>query len=113
MKRRGALVLVFVLGLLLLWGVTSVYRLRVARGDLFPAYSTLRADPLGTRALHDAARLLPGRRVERWTRPASRLEAGPGDLILVAGIRRELDEEYWTALDRAAIAGLILGAMGS
>ena len=105
MKRRGALVLVFGLGLLLRGGVTAVYRLRVARGDLFPAYSTLRADPLGTRALHDAARLLPGRRVERWTRPASRLEAGPGDLILVAGIRRELDEEYWKALDRAAIAG--------
>lgn len=105
MKRRGPLVLVFALALLLLWGVGSVYRLRVARGDLFPEYSTLRADPLGARALHDAARLLPGRRVERWTRPAARLVGGAGDLILVAGVRRELDEEYWTALDRAAIAG--------
>lgn len=105
MKRRGPAVLVALLGLILVWGIASVYRLRVARGDVFPEYSTLRADPLGARALHDAAKLLPGREVRRWTRPPARIEAGAGDLVFIIGIRRELDEEVWTALDRAAIAG--------
>lgn len=49
--------------------------------------------------------LLPGRRVERWTRPLTRLEAKPGDLVWVIGLRRDLDAESWSALDRAAVAG--------
>jgi hypothetical protein len=105
MKRRGPVVLVMLLALLLAWGIASVYRLRVARGDVFPEYSTLRADPLAARALHDAAKLLPGRAVERWTRPPGRLEAGAGDLVFVIGVRRDIDDETWRALDRAAIAG--------
>jgi hypothetical protein len=105
MKNRSAWLLVALLALVLVWGVGAVYRLRVARGDLFPEYSTLRADPLGTRALHDAARLLPGRHVERWMRPFERFEAGEGDLVFVLGVRRDLDDESWKALDRAAIAG--------
>lgn len=105
MTLRTGRMLVASLALVLAWGVASVYRLRVARGDVFPEYSTLRADPLGTRALHDAARRLPGRRVERWTRPLARLEAGAGDLIVLAGVRRDLASEDWDALDRATIAG--------
>lgn len=105
MKRLGPGLLIASLALLLVWGVSAVYRLRVARGDLFPQYSTLRADPLGARALHDALQLLPGRRVERWTRPLARLEAKPGDLVWVIGINRDLDKESWSALDRATIAG--------
>ncbi len=105
MKTRAAWLLVAALLLLLLWGLASIYRLRIARGDLFPEYSSLRADPLGARALHDAARLLPDREVERWTRRFSRLEAGRGDLVLVLGLQRNLPREDWEALDRAAIAG--------
>lgn len=105
MKRRAGWFLVAFFVLLLAWGVSSIHRLRVARGDVFPEYSTLRADPLGARALHDAAQRLPSRRVERWTRPVTRLEAGPGDLVFVMGIRRDLEKEAWDALDRAAIAG--------
>lgn len=105
MKRRGAAVLVALLALLLAWGVTTVYQLRIARGDVFPEYSTLRADPLGARALHDAVMLLPGRRAEQWTRPLYRLQAGPGDLVVVIGLRRDMPGDSWEALDRMAVAG--------
>ena len=105
MKRRGAAVLIALLALLLAWGVTTVYQLRIARGDLFPEYSTLRADPLGARALHDAVTLLPGRRVEQWTKPLFRLQAGPGDLVFVIGLRRDMPGDSWEALDRMAVAG--------
>jgi hypothetical protein len=105
MKNRGLWLLVAVFALVLVWGLASIYRLRIARGDVFPEYSSLRADPLGARALHDAARLLPGREAERWTRRFSRLEAGRGDTVLVLGLRRNLADDEWAALDRAAIAG--------
>jgi hypothetical protein len=105
MTRGGGWLMLAVLAVLLGWGVAEVYRLRVARGDVFPEYSTLRADPIGARALHDAVSLLPGRRVERWTRPAARLVAGEGDVVFLLGLRRDLEEEFWAVLDRAAVAG--------
>jgi hypothetical protein len=36
------------------WALLHLVELRYARGDIFPASSTLRADPLGTRAFYEA-----------------------------------------------------------
>ena len=46
-------------------GFAYLYSLRIERGDVFPAYSSLRSDPLGTRALYDSLEQLPGIRIER------------------------------------------------
>ncbi len=105
MKRRGLWLTVGALLLVLFYGVAALYRLRVARGDVFPEYSSLRADPLGVRALHDAAGFLPGCESVRWLRPAERLQAGAGDVVFVVGLNHALDEDAWSALDRAAVAG--------
>jgi hypothetical protein len=109
MRRGGLWMLVGLLVVALGCGVASLYRLRVARGDVFPAYSSLRADPLGLRALYDAAGRLPGRGHERWLRPLERLQAGAGDTVFVIGVengwRGDFDEESWNALDRAAVGG--------
>ena len=106
MKRRASWFFVAALGLALLVGVASLYRLRVARGDVFPAYSSLRADPLGLRAVHDAVALLPGREAVRWTRPLERLEAGAGDVVFVAGLQEtNLEADDWRALERLAVGG--------
>ncbi len=109
MKRGGLWLTVGALLLVLCYGVAALYRLRVARGDVFPEYSSLRADPLGVRALHDAAGFLPGCESVRWLRPAERLQAGAGDVVFVVGLdhgrSRTFDEDAWSALDRAAVAG--------
>lgn len=109
MKRAGLWLIVAGLVLGLFYGVSALYRLRIARGDVFPEYSSLRADPLGVRALHDAAGLLPGRESVRWLRPLERLQAGAGDVVFVTGLDRKwggaLDDGGWLALDRAAVAG--------
>ncbi|MFA6959588.1 MAG: hypothetical protein WC205_02420 [Opitutaceae bacterium] len=109
MKRGGLWLIVGGLVLVLFYGVSSLYRLRISRGDLFPEYSSMRADPLGVRAMYDAAGLLPGREALRWLRPVGRLQAGAGDVVFVAGVDSGwgggLDEDGWTALDRAAVAG--------
>jgi hypothetical protein len=109
MKRTGLWLMVAMMTLGLGYGVAALYRLRIARGDVFPEYSSLRADPLGTRALFDAAGLLPERENMRWLRPLKRLQAGAGDVVFAAGVKRSrggnIDDEDWQALDRAAVAG--------
>lgn len=106
MRRGGSRILVVALGLVLLLGVAALYRLRISRGDVFPEYSSLRADPLGTRALHDAAALLPDREAVRWPRALDRLQAGTADLVFVAGLKEgDLAENDWPELDRLVRGG--------
>jgi hypothetical protein len=96
MKRHGALLgLVFVLAVLI-GGLTILFRLRLAQGDVFPAYSTLRSDPLGARALHDALSQIPGMSVERWFKPFSDLPPMPTRTIVYAG----LWSRGWTRVQR-------------
>ncbi len=63
------------------WGILHLFELRFAGGDVYPAYSTLRRDPLGTAAFYDALAALPGLSVERNLRPLDSL-AKPSKLLL-------------------------------
>lgn len=55
-------------------------------GDSYPAYSTLRADPLGAKILYDSLAELRGVRVERNFKMLSRLEGSePGTLFFLGG----------------------------
>jgi hypothetical protein len=47
-------VLFAILGLVFLIGLIELLLLRFETGDVYPAYSSLRSDPLGTRVLHDS-----------------------------------------------------------
>lgn len=42
---------------------------RLDQGDVYPPYSTLRADPLGSKAFYDALESTPGVEVSRYVRP--------------------------------------------
>jgi uncharacterized protein DUF4350 len=99
------LLLVGVLALMAL-GFAYLYSLRIERGDVFPAYSSLRSDPLGTRALYDSLEELPGIRIDRRFQPLKDLAAGSPRTILVAG----MSPSQWTALsgrDFAALDGAV------
>lgn len=50
----------------------TLFQTSTESGELFPEYSSLRSDPLGTRILHDALTRLPGYQVERNFRPFPR-----------------------------------------
>ena len=63
------------------WGIVHLFALRFAGGDVYPPYSTLRKDPLGAAAFHDALAALPGLSVERNLRPLASL-AQPSKLLL-------------------------------
>lgn len=90
-------------------GVGWLFQLRVVQGDVFPPYSTLRADPVGLRAWHDALSRLPDLRVERRLQPLRKTPSAPARTIIVAGASRA----QWTtftieevkALEAAVRAG--------
>ncbi|MCL4692307.1 MAG: hypothetical protein KJ060_07335, partial [Candidatus Hydrogenedentes bacterium] len=54
------------------YGVVELYVLQFARGDVYPPYSSLRADPVGTRALYESLSAVPGVSVQRHMEPFSR-----------------------------------------
>lgn len=65
-------------------GIGMIIQMRIGFGDVYPEYSSLRSDPLGTRLLHDSLARIPGLRVERSLEPLQRLQVpgGQGTLVL-------------------------------
>jgi hypothetical protein len=90
-------------------GIAALFRLRLGRGDIFPEYSSLRSDPLGTRAFCDALSELPELSVERQFQPLESITAGVPRTVIVAGLLpehwRHLPKKEFSALDRAAHGG--------
>lgn len=85
-----------------------VFSVRLGGGDAYPAYSSFRADALGTRALYEALETLPDFRVERQLKPLARLGAGPR-LVVLPGLLwhdwEKIPEDELAALNAAANAG--------
>ena len=79
-----AIVLVFALG----YGLLRLFALRWERGDVYPAYSTLRADPLGSRVFLESLEALPGFEVQRNYRPLQQLRPTEPVTLVYAGLAR-------------------------
>lgn len=97
---RAPWVILGIVALGLFYGVAELFRLRFARGDVYPPYSTLRTDPLGARVLAeglDAAGVPVSRHLERLDRGAL-----PVGTWYVAGLRwsefARTPEKKWRAL---------------
>lgn len=75
------------------FGLARLFALRYEAGDVYPPYSTLRADPVGTKALHDALGGLPGVQVRRNFQPLKKLQPGQPVTLVYAGVQ---PQSYWT-----------------
>lgn len=106
-SRLAATVLVAAL-IGLIAGSALLFRLRVGTGDVFPEYSSLRADPLGTQALHDSLQALPSVVVNRNLEPLDRLPADPARTILITGVHRS----WWTDMAADDVGALELAVRG-
>ncbi len=61
-----------------------LFNLRFETGDIYPAYSSLRADPIGAKAYYESLdRLLVA---ERFYRPIGKLNAGRGTAFMALGV---------------------------
>ena len=94
-----SLAAVAVAGALYLMGV------QFADGGAYPAYSSLRSDPLGAKLLYDTLALVPGASVARNYLPLEYV-SGTGATLLLLNQNSELfDEELLDSVDRLAARG--------
>jgi hypothetical protein len=72
------------------FGVTQLVQLRFQHGDVYPPYSSLRADPLGTMAFYESLGKVPEVSVQRDFSDSNRLPEEPQTVYLhLAGSRYE------------------------
>lgn len=94
MSRLGAIILLVAAAASLIFGMVLLFDLRYEAGDVYPPYSSLRSDPLGTMALYEALAGLPGLTVERDLSPGNTLP--PGNGITYLHIAAPISE--WSAM---------------
>lgn len=91
------------------FGIARLFQLRFESGDVYPPYSSLRADPLGARAFYESLDELPGLTVRRHVRTGNTLPEGRNTTLFVAGARvpemRYLDEDEFKSLERFMFEG--------
>jgi hypothetical protein len=89
LSRNNKILLVpfFILFIVFLMGVVKLFQLRFEAGDVYPAYSSLRSDPLGVKGFFKSLENLGPITVERNYRPLSRLHSGQGKTFFYLGVR--------------------------
>ncbi len=65
------------------WGLVHLYEARLASGDIYPAYSSLRGDPLGSKVLFESIAQLPGYSAQRNFRSLDELHGGAATLLWI------------------------------
>ena len=104
-SRWGVLLLILALGGVSVFGFWQLLVLRFQAGDVYPPYSSLRADPLGTKVLYNALEATPGFTVSRNFQPLDKMSQQDGMLILLVGA----PTDAWPAEDVTALEKLATG----
>ena len=82
--RRALLAVAALLAAGFFAGAARLFTLRFESGDIYPPYSSLRADPLGAMALYESLAALPGASAARHMKP---LESAPaGGVVFYTGV---------------------------
>jgi len=78
MRRYLAVILLSALTAILAFEIIRLFQLRYEIGDVYPPYSSLRSDPLGTMALFESLQAVGGLNVQRDLRATNTLPPGEG-----------------------------------
>jgi hypothetical protein len=100
MNRGTSIVVLLACAALFAAGIALLFKLRFEAGDIYPAYSSLRADPLGTMAFYESLQRLPGLQVERDFRATQLMPEGGGTTYLHLAGR----QEQWKQLPKQLVA---------
>ncbi len=73
-------------GVLFVIGLTQLFLLRFEAGDVYPPYSSLRADPLGTRALFESLNRISADAARRNFRSLSQIDLDPHTTLMIIGL---------------------------
>jgi hypothetical protein len=109
MKARVPILAFVVCALVFAGGLFQLPRLRFEGGDVYPPYSSLRSDPLGTMALYEALARLPGLMVQRDFTANTSLPGGRNTTYLHLGARLSdwtwVDENEFRVIEDFVTAG--------
>jgi hypothetical protein len=90
MKRHFPIFILLGCAALFTFGIVQLFELRFESGDVYPEYSSLRADPLGTMAFYESLEKIPGVTARRDFSDSNRLPDEPQTVYLhLAGSRYE------------------------
>jgi hypothetical protein len=93
MKRALPILILLLCAGVFAVGILELFKLRFDAGDVYPPYSTLRADPLGASAFYESLARIPGISASRDFRMTDEMPEGRGIAYLhLAGERTEWDE---------------------
>ena len=90
-------------------GVIRLFQMRFDAGDIYPPYSSLRADPLGVKAFYESLQNLPGLAISRFYQRNSKLQGGPQRVLFLLGTTRADLELMSVDDDRTLTAFLFSG----
>jgi hypothetical protein len=109
MNKRAPLLLFLICAALFAFGLVQLFKVRFETGDIYPAYSSLRADPLGVMALYESLTAIPGLEVTRDFTSENRLPEGKATTYLHLGATtsqwRWLPEEAIKEIEAFALNG--------
>ena len=88
MKKYFPALILLACAALFFFGVRELFELRFESGDVYPPYSSLRADPLGAMAFYESLGKMPGISVRRDFSAANHLPQEPGTAYLQLGAKR-------------------------
>jgi hypothetical protein len=86
MRNSAAVILLVVLAALFFGGITHLFHLQFAGGEVYPADSTLRSDPAGAQLIFESLRRISGATVVRNYRPPLHSLRDRDSTILILGI---------------------------
>ena len=86
MNKKLYSIIGWILILTFVFGIIQLMRLRFSAGDVYPYYSSFRADPLGTKALYESLELCCDFQVQRNHEPFSRIKDRFDSTVLVLGM---------------------------
>jgi hypothetical protein len=106
--NKGLAVLAIALAGGFSYGLWKLYELRFAAGDIYPAYSSLRADPMGSKALYESLLQLPDASAERNYLPLEKAPKGNATLLFLGEepyIFEALTEKRLKEFEALALSG--------
>ena len=90
-------------------GLTQLFLLRFEAGDVYPAYSCLRTDPLGTRVLFESLNRLEQNSARRNFHPPDQITLTPQTTLLMCGLNSTgvflESEKVRVLMDQVAVTG--------
>ncbi len=90
---------------LVLGAVLHLFQLRFTEGDIYPPYSSYRADPRGTKVLYESFDRLPGVETRRNLRDIFPDRPGVGDTVVFAGVTHAFSRDRARKIEEMARNG--------